>query len=152
MMDIKNKKYVSSYNQLLKACDTLYHNAAMAAGMSDCAFWILYSVYDSDHICTQSEICDHSSLPKQTVNSAMKKLEKDGYLTLQRMEGKMGKYIHLSEAGKDLVQKHIIPVMEAEERACAAFSDEEKEQFLSTFHLFVERLNQEIGSLAREEA
>ena len=55
----------------------------------------------------------------------MKKLEKDGYLTLQRMEGKMGKYIHLSEAGKDLVQKHIIPVMEAEERACAAFSDEE---------------------------
>lgn len=149
-MDMQSRKYISTYNQLLKACDTVYHNVAAAAGLSDCAFWILYSVQDADHVCTQSEICDDSSLPRQTVNSALKKLEKDGYLTLQRIGGSVSKAIHLTETGNALVQKYMYPVMEAEQRACAAFSDEEKKQFLTTFQQFVERLSTEIGQVCKE--
>ena len=149
-MDAENRKYIAAYNQLLKACDTLYHNAAAAAGLSDCAFWILYAVQDSDHTCTQSEICDTSSLPRQTVNSALKKLEKDGYLTLERIGGSVSKAIHLTDAGRALVQKHLLPVMEAEQRACAAFTDAEKRQFLNTFQQLVERLNTEIGQSLKE--
>ena len=149
-MDAENRKYIAAYNQLLKACDTVYHNAAAAAGLSDCAFWILYSVQDSDHTCTQSEICDNSSLPRQTVNSALKKLEKDGYLTLERIGGSVSKAIHLTDAGRALVQKHLLPVMEAEQRACAAFTDAEKRQFLNTFQQLVERLNTEIGQSLKE--
>lgn len=149
-MDAENRKYIAAYNQLLKACDTVYHNAAAAADLSDCAFWILYAVQDSDHTCTQSEICDNSSLPRQTVNSALKKLEKDGYLTLRRINGGVSKSIHLTEAGKALVQKHLLPVMEAEQRACAAFTDEEKRQFLTTFQRLVEGLGAEIGQICRE--
>ncbi len=149
-MDAENRKYIAAYNQLLKACDTLYHNAAAAAGLSDCAFWILYAVQDSDHTCTQSEICDNSSLPRQTVNSALKKLEKDGYLTLRRINGSTSKSIHLTEAGNALAQKHLLPVMEAEQCACDAFSDAEKKQFLNTFQRLVERLNTEICQSLKE--
>ena len=149
-MDIQSRKYISTYNQLLKACDTVYHNAALAAGLSDCAFWILYSVQDADHVCTQSEICEESSLPRQTVNSALKKLEKDGYLTLQRISGSVSKAIQLTEAGIALVEKHLIPVMEAEQRVCATFSNEEKQQFLFTFQQLVDRLGAEIGQLDKE--
>lgn len=150
-MDMQSRKYISMYNQLLKACDTVYHNAAAAAGLSDCAFWILYAVQDADHVCTQSEICDDSSLPRQTVNSALKKLEKDGYLTLQRIGGSVSKSIHLTDAGRALVQQHLIPVMEAEQRACAAFTDEEKQQFLTTFQRLLDRLGAEIGQFGRKE-
>ena len=149
-MDAENRKYIAAYNQLLKACDTLYHNAAAAAGLSDCAFWILYAVQDSDHTCTQSEICDNSSLPRQTVNSALKKLEKDGYLTLRRINGSTSKSIHLTEAGNALAQRHLLPVMEAEQRACDAFSDAEKKQFLNTFQRLVERLNTELCQSLKE--
>lgn len=149
-MDMQSRKHISTYNQLLKACDTVYHNAAAAAGLSDCAFWILYAVQDADHVCTQSEICDDSSLPRQTVNSALKKLEKDGYLTLQRIGGSVSKAIHLTEAGKALVHKHLLPVIEAEQRACATFTDEEKQQFLTTFQKLVDRLGAEIGQLDRK--
>jgi DNA-binding transcriptional ArsR family regulator len=99
-MSNNTRNYILTYNQLLKECDTIYHTAAVNSGLSDCAFWILYTVQDTEHIYTQSEICDNSSLPRQTVNSALKKLEKDGYLTLQRIEGKISK--SSDEAGTGL--------------------------------------------------
>lgn len=89
-------------------------------------------------------------LPRQTVNSALKKLEKNGYLTLRRIDGKMGKSIHLTEKGEEFVAKNIAPVMHAEEKACALFSEEEKEMFLSVFHSLVERLNEEISNVHTE--
>lgn len=150
-MSIKlNRQYIMAYNQLLKECDTIYHNAAAKAGLSDCAFWILYSLYDTDRTITQSDIGDNVSMPRQTVNSALKKLEKDGYLTLQRIEGKMGKSIHLTQLGEEFVRTHIVPVTMAEERACALFSDAEKKAFLTTFRSLVDRLKAEIEHTSEE--
>ena len=150
-MSNSTRSYILAYNQLLKECDTVYHAAAVRSGLSDCAFWILYSVQDTKRTYTQSEICDSSSLPRQTVNSALKKLEKDGYLTLQRIEGKISKSIHLTEQGHAFVQKYIKPVMEAEDRACELFSDEEKKLFLNIFRTLVDRLNEEISNVILEE-
>ena len=144
MNEINNRQYILAYNQLLKECDSIYHDAAVRAGLSDCAFWILYSLYGADHTITQSEIGDNASMPRQTVNSALKKLEKDGYLTLEKIDGKMGKSICLTEAGMAFVQTHIAPVSAAEDRAVARFTDGEKEAFLSTFRTLVDRLRAEI--------
>lgn len=144
-MSVKtNRQYILAYNQLLKECDNIYHDAAVRAGLSDCAFWILYSLHDSDHTITQSEIGDNASMPRQTVNSALKKLEKDGYLILEKIDGKMGKSIHLTDRGKEFVDAHIAPVAAAEERACGLFPDAEKEAFLTTFRSLVDRLKAEI--------
>lgn len=151
MSNQANRQYILAYNQLLKECDTIYHNAAIKAGLSDCAFWILYTLQDKTHTYTQSEIGDSSSMPRQTVNSALKKLKKDGYLTLRRIDGKMGKSIDLTEAGELFVQTHIAPVAAAEERACALFSNSEKEMFLATFRSLVDRLKAEIEQTVTEE-
>ena len=147
----ETQKYISAYNQLLKECNAIYHAAAMNAGVSDCAYWILYTVQDSSRSYTQSEICGAGFMPRQTVNSALKKLERDGYLTLKRREGKLGKCICLTETGKSFVQKHIIPVMLAEEKACNQFTDQEKEQFLTLFRSLIEHLKNEINKTISEE-
>ena len=139
------RDYINEYNQLHKACDMLYRSVAARAGISDCAFWILYIVQNTKGICKQSDICENVSMSRQTVNSALKKLEKDGYLTLTKIEGKMGKAIRLTEQGNLFVQRHILPVMEAEERACAGFSEEEKETFMGLFHALFDRLSGEMG-------
>ena len=139
-----NRRYILAYNQLLKECDNIYHDAAVRAGLSDCAFWILHALWEAEHPMTQSEIGDNASMPRQTVNSALKKLEKDGYLVLEKIDGRMGKSIHLTAAGMDFVQTHIAPVSAAEDRAVARFSDEEKEAFLATFRTLVDRLKAEI--------
>ena len=147
----KNQKYILAYNQLLKECDAVYHAAAMRAGLSDCAFWILYTLQNATHSYTQSEICDDGFMPRQTVNSALKKLEKDGYLTLHPRDGRMGKDIRLTAKGASFVQKHIAPVVAAEDAACGQFSDVEKNQFLTTFRTLVDHLKKEIELALPEE-
>ena len=144
MINKTNRKYILEYNQLLKECDNIYHDAAIRAGLSDCAFWILHALWEADHVFTQSEIGDNASMPRQTVNSALKKLEKDGYLVLEKIDGKMGKSIRLTEAGERFAQTHIAPIAAAEERVCAQFTQQEQEEFLTTFRTLVNRLRKEI--------
>ncbi|MCD8011833.1 MAG: MarR family transcriptional regulator, partial [Lachnospiraceae bacterium] len=79
--------------------------------------------------------------------SALKKLEKDGYLTLCRSQEKAGKTIRLTEKGTDFVDRYIRPILKAEEHACGMFTEEEKEWFLKTYRLLTERLNQEISQV-----
>ena len=74
-----DKEYLSRLNNLFKENDEIYRNAAKRVGLPDCAFWIFYilredSIKKEGNILTQSEICSTMYLPKQTVNSAMKKL------------------------------------------------------------------------------
>ncbi|MCD7920017.1 MAG: MarR family transcriptional regulator [Clostridiales bacterium] len=145
MSTTSNRTYISEYNQISKECDMIYHSAALRLGISDCAFWIFYTLSDTERQYTQSEICDSSFMSRQTVNSALKKLEKDGYLTLCRSQEKAGKTISLTEKGSDFVDSYIRPVLRAEETACGMFTEEEKEWFLKTYRLLTERLNQEIS-------
>ena len=150
-MQKNNRDYIFTYNQLQKECDTIYRTAAAGMGLSDCAFWILYTLMDNDKTYTQAEICDSAFMPRQTVNSALKNLEADGVLCLRRLEGRKGKSIHLTEKGDQYVKLHIRPIMEAEERACAQFSDSEKEIFLRCFRMLTEGLKREIKLVQEEE-
>ncbi|MCD8016022.1 MAG: MarR family transcriptional regulator, partial [Lachnospiraceae bacterium] len=86
MSTTSNRTYITEYNQISRECDRIYHLAALRLGISDCAFWLFYVLSDADRLYTQSEICDSSFMSRQTVNSALKKLEKDGYLTLCRSQ------------------------------------------------------------------
>ena len=145
------REYITEYNQLLKECNTIYHSAATRLGLSDCAFWILYTLQDEGKTIKQSDISENASMPKQTVNSALKKLEKEGFLSLSRIDGKMGKSIHITKKGTKFVEENIKPIVLAEEKACAIFTEEEKEMFLKVFHVLVERLNKEISNVGMEE-
>ena len=146
-----NREYISEYTQLNKECDMIYHTAAVKAGVSDCAFWILYTLTETQSKYTQSEVCDYISMPRQTVNSALKKLEADGYLTLCRDSGKMGKNIQLTEKGKNFANRYIVPVMLAEDAACNHFKTNEKEVFIKMFRSIIGHLKSEIESALTEK-
>ena len=48
-MQKSNRDYIFNYNQLQKECDTIYR-AAAKMGLSDCAFWIIYTLMDGNGI------------------------------------------------------------------------------------------------------
>ena len=139
-------EYILEYNQLYKEMDAIYHDAAVRIGLSDCAFWILYMLRNHDGLCKQSELSENASMPPQTVNSSLKKLEKDGLVELRKIPGKMGKSIHLTDKGEQFVIDRITPLNRAEERACESFSEDEIETFMRIFRTLVTRLDQEIGN------
>ena len=67
-------------NQLYKQMDGIYHRYARRLGLSDTAFWILYCLGEASAPLTQRELCDSWAYPPQTVNSALKGLERQGLL------------------------------------------------------------------------
>ena len=58
------------YNAIYKETDAVYSGFAKRSGLSDCAFWLLYSIRDSEDTCRQKDLCGQWTMSKQTVNSA----------------------------------------------------------------------------------
>ena len=77
-MERDAKRMLLEYNKETKRLDDLYRCAAKQCGISECAFWILYTLRAEERQFTQAEICEFLIEPKQTVRSALKKLEAEG--------------------------------------------------------------------------
>lgn len=128
-MDIR--AYIKQLDQQLKEYDSIYHAAAVRYGLSDTALWILYLVADAPEPCTQQDLCQQCSFPKQTINTAINNLIREGYLILEPLPGARNrKGIRLTEPGQQLVQRTVYRIQQAEETAYGRFSDQELENYL----------------------
>lgn len=139
---------LSAFNQAQKENDTIYHNYAKASGLSDTAFWILYSVTERETPYTQKELCTSWFFPIQTVNSALKDLSWRGMIRLEAVPGnRKNKQIVLTTEGKDLVMRVIAPLIAAEQRAFTRMGKEEYERYLDMTHRHVSLLKEEIDRI-----
>ena len=85
---------IRRFNYLLGELDATYHDIALKFALSDSAMHILYTLCDEGTDCPLSEICRRCGLSKQTVNSAIRKLEAEGILYLQKT-GSKGKIVFI---------------------------------------------------------
>ena len=101
----------------------------------------------SNQPMTQSELCDMQYQPKQTVNSSLKKLEADGYLTLVHKDNRRSKYIELTPLGKKLAANTAQQVIHIELDTFAAFSKEEQDTFLNLYERYADALKEKMQQL-----
>lgn len=148
-----NPKKVSQsllqYNALIRETDELYHNVAKNLRLPDCAFWILYSLRESELPLTQSDICNSLYYSKQTVNSALKKLETDGYIALCSLSDRRRKQLHLTEKGYLLTANTIDRVIDAELEALSDLSEQDRALFLAVFEKYTTILKQKMKVFER---
>ncbi len=148
-----NQKKVSQslleYNALIRETDELYHNVAKNLHLPDCAFWILYSLRESKLPLTQSDICNSLYYSKQTVNSALKKLETEGYIALCSSSDRRRKQLRLTEKGLLLAANTVERVMTAELEALTELSDQERTLFLAVFDKYTAILKQKMKLFER---
>ena len=71
------------FNRMYKEVDELYHEVALKSGLSDTSFLVLFSIVELGDGCLQKDICYEAFANKQTVNSSIRKLEREGYLYLK---------------------------------------------------------------------
>lgn len=143
----EEKKYLTQINKIYKETNELYHIAAKKLGLSDCAFWVLYFLQAAESNLTQSALCSQLYEPKQTVHSALKKLEREGYICFQQGNDRRTKYICLTESGTRLAESTIDQVIEAEIAAFCQMDDREKETFIALFTKYTELLKESIEVL-----
>ena len=105
----------------------LYPRLARACGLPDCAFWLLYPLRSEEAPLTQTQLSEQLSLPKQTVNSALKKLVEEGVLRLEAADGNLkNKRVCLTEAGEAFLRRTVDRVFGVESAAAARLTEEER--------------------------
>ena len=85
---------------------------------------------------TQARICEFLREPKQTVNSALKKLEAGGYLTLSPGADQRSKPVRLTDSGLQLAHDRVDRIPEAEAEALRRMTPEECERFIQLMTRF----------------
>lgn len=147
-MEKKNvRKELSEYNSIIKENDDIYREIAKALGLPDCAFWILYTLREGGTALTQREICNAIYQPKQTVNSALKKLEQDGCIEMNGTENHRRKPICLTPKGQQLASETVDRVIAAEQKTLSEMSQEEKEVFIRLFRRYTDLLRKNMKEL-----
>ena len=122
-------KYLKEYNHIYKEANDIYHEIARKLQLSDSALDIFYTIFEMGDNCLQRDICKASCMPKQTVNSSIRKLQTDGYLTLSPGKGR-SMHIHLTPSGQKLIQEKLVPLIRIENDAFEDMTVEECEQLI----------------------
>ena len=137
---------MKEFNRIFKECNHIYHDIALKLGLSDSGFDILYTLSEIGDGCLQKDICDATMLSKQTIHSSVQKLAKDGYLSLQPGKGR-DLHIHLTSAGKALMEEKITPAIQTENLAFTDMSKDEQEEFLRLNRKYIDSLRRHAAQL-----
>lgn len=140
------------YGRMWKEFDEVYRKAALAAGLSDSAFEIFYGLYDLGEGRLQRDICSYSCASKQTINSSVHKLEREGYIRLEPAESGRGMRLYLTESGKSLVAKRVKPYADADMKAFTALSAEQREILIAAQHAYLEDLSTRFSAVSERIA
>lgn len=157
MINYTQSEDLKENNRLYREMDGLYHELCVRMELSDSAFLILYSIVEIGGNCSQREIADRCCISRKTINSSVKNLEAEGYVTLKSGEGR-DKYIILTKRGERLVREKIFPVMEMEDRVFLEMEPEERkellrlnEKYVEAFRKYTESFRKSTGGLEKNE-
>ena len=145
MKDNKLLERVKRFEQINRKMDGLYHEESTLAGVPDCTGMILYALSIADSPITQKEICEEISMPKQTVNSALKKLENEGIIEFFHKNDRRYKDIHLTEEGKAFSEKTAGVLIQTLCNAFSDLTDSEQLEFLRLYEKLALSFEDEIS-------
>lgn len=145
---MENRIYsrIHRINYLTAELDALYHHASLKLGLTDSASMVLYAIYDHGGNCLLSDIYKQSGVSKQTVNSAIRNLEKECIIHLEQYSGRAKKIV-LTETGKEYVQKTTARLFDAEAAAFASWSEEEINAHIGYMEKYIDSFREQIKKL-----
>ena len=115
-------------------------------GISDSISIVLDTIYDTGDSCPLSDIYKKSGISKQTIHSAIRALEADGIVALERDTGR-SKRVVLTERGREYVQKTAARLYEAEIRAFDSWSEEEVDTYIRLMEQYTACFRRQIEEL-----
>lgn len=133
-------------NHLTEEIGSLYHAAAVKLRLSDSALAILYTLSTKNGECSITDICFTTGMSKQTVNSALRKLEREEIIILKAIDGRK-KTVALTQKGSALAEKTAYKLIEAENNAISGWSEGEVSEYLRLLQKFHTSLRNEVNKM-----
>ena len=144
MSELTFSEFIRRYNSLYKANNEIYPRLARHFGLSDTAFWILYTLREQGGCVSQSQLCGELFLSKQTIHSALKQLEQGGFLQLENVpNNRKNKLVRVTSQGEQLLCQVTDPVFAMEERAFLRLSPQQRQALLDLDEALLDAMRQE---------
>ena len=106
-------------------------------------FIILYTLSVEGGECALSDIVLLSGLPKQTVNSAIRKMEEEEIIFLSE-NGKRRKNVVLTEKGREKAEKSVVKLIEIENGIFSRWGEEKTERYIKETEEYNDLMRKEI--------
>lgn len=133
------------FSYLTSEIDMVYHEAARKLGVSDSVMRILYAICLNGESASLSDIVQLSAISKQTINSALRKLEQSGAV---ETDGGKKKQVRLTQSGKRLAEQTAMRVLDVEHEIFNAWTKEELEQYIGLTEKFCTAFQKKIKELS----
>ena len=124
---MNSREFFYDFGRALYHVDSFYDEFAKQSNVSSALLWVLYALNDGKPH-TQIEISNDWELPKTTVNTVIKDIQKDGYVELIPIKGKRREMsIVLTENGKKFADNVLSDLYKKEAEAYKALNSAEQE-------------------------
>jgi DNA-binding MarR family transcriptional regulator len=137
---------MNHFNHLTSEINAVYHMASWKLGLSDSVSQILYTLCELDGSCLLTDIRHLTGLSKQTVNSAIRSLERDGMIRLEPVDAKSKKVV-LTKQGVRFAGQTVGKLIEAENEIFDSWSDAEIRQYLTLTERYLKALTEKTEAL-----
>lgn len=109
---------------------------------------VLYTILDMGDPCPLREICRSAGISKQTVNSALRRLEADGMIYLENTDGK-NKNVCLTEEGQKFSEQTVRKIIKMENDIFASWPKEDVEQYLALTERYLQNFREQLPFLTQ---
>lgn len=138
---------IQRLNYAINEIGALYHDAAVLLGLSDSAFNIFYVLCEEPQP-TQSLIAGRLGISRQTVNSAVAKLQKEGLVYLEAGERRT-QYIRLTAQGEALVREKMYPIIRIENEIFDSWSETDQTEYIRLNQKYRDAFRDRLSALER---
>jgi DNA-binding MarR family transcriptional regulator len=122
---MNSRSFFYDFGRALYHVDSCYDEFAKQSNVSSALLWVLYALNDGNSH-TQIEISNDWELPKTTVNTVIKEIQKNGYVNLIPIKGKRREMsIVLTENGKKYADMVLADLYKKEAEVYKALSSDE---------------------------
>lgn len=142
----QQKEDLKRFNYLTNEIDAAYHEASWKLGISDSAMTILYTICVNGEECLLSDITRLSGIRKQTINSALRKLESEQVVYLKDIGGRKKK-ICLTDQGKALVKDTVWKIVKMENEIFEEWEENECKQYIALTQKYLDSFKVKVKEL-----
>ena len=129
----------------------LYDEYAKRHGMLMKTLLVLNTLFYAKEGMTQDEICKRTFQSQQTVNSIIRNLWTDHYVTITEIpEDRRNKMVEMTEAGRTYCEKVVRHITWAEDTAMSMFTPEEQKQLVDLSRIFTKNLTMLVNQETEE--
>lgn len=142
---------VKRLNGMLCEMDSIYQTLLSAKNISDGEFVVLNAILSLGEGCLQKDIAENSYMSKKTINSTIKKLEKEGLIRL-----KAGKYpnmhIYLTKHGLDHIKNNVLPIVNVEDRVLDSMPEADFDRLISGYSKYITSFKEHVTDFIIKES